>query len=272
VWQSISDNKIAVSPSSSRSRIFPGGGIGSFHGSGLGRRGGCLTVDDGVGEDMSEIIPGHASGCLSFCQRQDLTKATLDIISASTSGVSMRRHRLSGMPGAGSLEGLNPIVAQGIAICDPMKMMDLQRGARALLGAIEMDPRAFVRRLRRVYGVGNIRVVQALARHYREVLGIWMSDGAPMDEMVNEGIGANMGELGDMSPYSHFSRGNTGGRAHPRSRNPFRRFGGLFFPGQDCALMDGAFPFGRLEGNSSGGWQGGPSHRRPGEFGAYEDM
>jgi hypothetical protein len=105
-----------------------------------------------------------------------------------------------------------------IAICDLMKMMDFQRVARGLLGAIETDPGAFVRRLQRVYGVGNIRVVEALARHCREILGMGMSDVAPMDDMVNGGIGANMAGFGGMSRYSHFSRGNTGGRAHPRSR------------------------------------------------------
>jgi hypothetical protein len=175
-------------------------------------------------------------------------------------------------PALGAQKDLIPLFLGGIAICDPRKMMDLQRGARGLLGAIEMDPRTFVRRLQRVYGVGNIRVIQALAKHCREILGMGMSDGAPMDNMVNGGIGANMPGFGSMSPYSHFNRGNTGGRAHPRSRNPFRRFGGLFSPGQDRVPMHGVSPFGGLEGNSSGGWQGAQSHRRPGEFGTYEDI
>jgi hypothetical protein len=129
-----------------------------------------------------------------------------------------------------------------------------------------------VRRLQRVYGVGNIRVVQALARHCKEILGMGMSDSAPMDDMVNGGIGANMAGFGGMSRYSYFSRGNTGRRAHPRSRNPLRRFGSLFSPGQDRVPMHSVSLFGGLEGNSSGGWQDAQSHRRPGEFGAYEDM
>lgn len=94
------------------------GGAGSFHGSGLGHRGGGLSMDGGVGEGMSEIKPGHASGRLNFRQRQDFTKVMLDSISASTSGVS-RRHRIFGMPGAGSSEGLNPIVPQGYSYLRP---------------------------------------------------------------------------------------------------------------------------------------------------------
>jgi hypothetical protein len=92
--------------------MFRGGGIGSFHGGGLGHRGGGLIMDGGVGEGMSEIIPGQASGCLNFCQRQDFTEAMLDSISASTSGVS-RRHRIFGMLGAWGAEGFDPVVSQG---------------------------------------------------------------------------------------------------------------------------------------------------------------